>query len=215
MIGLFTLKLCGVTRAADAAIASHLEFDWLGVNVWEGSPRYVKPETRGELLREIPAGKRVAVTVNPTPEDVEQLLLTGFDRVQAHFDPIENLCQPAALAEVADGKLWLAPRLAEGATLPTAWLKLTDTWVLDAHRAGSFGGTGVKADWSRAAALQKAHPHHHWLLAGGLGPETLGAAAAVGFRFLDLNSRVELAPGLKSAEKLYDSAEILRNFVQI
>ena len=215
MIGPFTLKLCGVTRAADAAFAHHLDFDWLGVNVWAGSPRFVKPDARAELLREIPVGKRVAVTVNPSPADVTQLLAAGFDRVQAHFDATENLCDPAALAQVAEGKLWLAPRLAEGATFPAAWLKLTDTWVLDAHRAGSFGGTGVKADWTRAATLQKANPNHHWLLAGGLGPETVGEAAAAGFRFLDLNSRVELAPGLKSAEKLYESVEILRKFVQI
>ncbi len=215
MIGPFTLKLCGVTRSADAAFANHLEFDWLGVNVWAGSPRFVKPNLRAELLREIPVGKRVAVTVNPSAAEVTELLTAGFDRVQAHFDPTETLCDPGALAQVADGKLWLAPRLAEGAAFPTAWLKLTDTWVLDAHRAGSFGGTGVKADWTRAATLQKTHPQHHWLLAGGLGPETLSEAAAAGFRFLDLNSRVELAPGLKSAEKLYESVEILRKFAQI
>lgn len=214
MTGPFTLKLCGVTRAADAATALHLGVDWIGINVWSGSPRHVPADRRPELLREVPAGKRVAVTVNPTAHEVRDLLAEGFDRVQAHFDPAEGACDPAALAAVAERRLWLAPRLADGAPFPEELLRLTDTIVLDAHRAGSFGGTGAKADWSRAAALRDAHPGTTWLLAGGLGPETVGEAAAAGFRHLDLNSRVELEPGLKSAEKLHAVIGILRKFGQ-
>lgn len=214
MIGPFTIKLCGLTRAADAATALHLGVDWLGVNVWPGSPRHVPAERRASLLREVPAGKRVAVAVNPAADEVRALLAEGFDRVQAHYDPSERACDPASLARAAAGKLWLAPRLPEGASFPAEILGLVDTVVLDAHRAGSFGGTGAKGDWARAAALRDAHPGVTWLLAGGLGPETVGEAAAAGFRHLDLNSRVELAPGLKSAEKLHATAEILRKFAQ-
>ena len=213
MIGAFSIKVCGITRAADAAVCLALGADWLGVNVWSGSPRFVPAGRRETLLREIPAGKRVAVAVRPTPAETAALIAEGFDIVQAHLDPADG-DDPAPIAEAAAGKAWLAPRLAEGAPFPESWLALAGTLVLDAHQAGSFGGTGKTGDWSRANALRERHPGHTWLLAGGLGPETVEAAAKAGFRHLDLNSKVELAPGLKSAEKLHATAEVLRNFAQ-
>ncbi len=213
MIAGASIKVCGITRAADAAICLALGADWLGVNVWDGSPRFVPAGRREALLREIPAGKRVAVAVRPAPAEVAGLLREGFDLVQAHLDPAEG-DDAAALAAAAPGKLWLAPRLADGAAFPESWLPLATTWVLDAHQAGSFGGTGKTGDWTRAAGLRDRHPDRTWLLAGGLGPETVGAARQAGFTHLDLNSKVELAPGLKSAEKLHATAEVLRNFAQ-
>ena len=213
MIGPFTVKVCGITRAADAAVCLALGADWLGVNVWSGSPRCVPPDRRAALLREIPQGKRVAVTVRPGADDVLGLLAEGFDAVQVHLDPAEG-DEPSALAKAAGARLWLAPRLAQGASFPEAWLPLASTWVVDTHQAGSFGGTGKTGDWPRAAELRARHPDKTWFLAGGLGPETVGEAARAGFRHLDLNSRVELAPGLKSAEKLHAAAEVLRKFAQ-
>lgn len=213
MIGAFTIKVCGITRAADAAVCLALGADWLGVNVWSGSPRFVPAGRRETLLREIPPGKRVAVAVRPTPTEVAGLLREGFDLVQAHLDPAEG-DDAAAMVADAPGKVWLAPRLAAETPFPEGWLPLARTWVLDAHQSGSFGGTGKTGDWSRAAALRERHPDITWLLAGGLGPETVEAAAKAGFRHLDLNSKVELAPGLKSAEKLHATAEVLRNFAQ-
>lgn len=213
MIGDVSIKVCGITRAADAAVCLALGADWLGVNVWKGSPRFVPAERREALLREIPAGRRVAVTVRPSPAEISGLLQEGFDIIQAHLDPAEG-DDAAAVVAAAPGKVWLAPRLAEGAPFPDAWLPLARTWVLDAHQAGSFGGTGKTGDWTRAASLRDRHADRTWLLAGGLGPETVGDALKAGFRHLDLNSKVELAPGLKSAEKLHATAEILRKFAQ-
>ena len=66
MIGDVTVKVCGITRAADAAVALAFGADYLGVNGWSGSPRFVAQAQRVGLLREIPAEKRIAVTVNPT-----------------------------------------------------------------------------------------------------------------------------------------------------
>jgi phosphoribosylanthranilate isomerase len=165
------------------------------------------------LVREIPAGKRVAVTVRPARAEVLGLLAEGFDAVQVHLDPAEG-DEPASLAEAAPGKLWLAPRLAGTTPFPAAWLPMASTWVVDTHQAGSFGGTGKTGDWDRAAELRDRHPEKAWFLAGGLGPETVVGAARAGFRHLDLNSKVELAPGLKSAEKLHAAAEVLRKFAQ-
>jgi len=213
MIGPFIIKVCGIARSADAAVCLAAGADWLGINVWPGSPRCVAAERRGALLREIPAGKRVAVAVRPSAAEAAALIAEGFDAVQAHLDPAEG-DTPDALSAAIPGKLWLAPRLAAGSAFPGSWLPHATTWVIDTHQAGSFGGTGKVGDWTRATELVRSHPGKTWFLAGGLGPETVAAAARAGFRNLDLNSKVELAPGLKSAEKLHATTEVLRKFAQ-
>lgn len=215
MIGDVTIKVCGITRAADAATMRAAGADYLGVNLWPGSPRHVPAARRPALLREIPPAARVAVTVNPTVADFRAALAEGFAIVQAHFDPLLPDCDPAALAAAArPGQLWLAPKLAPGAELPPALLKFTTTLVHDAHAKQAFGGTGQTGDWKRFQGLQNAYPSHVWVLAGGLGPTNVAAAVAAGASFLDLNSGIELAPGLKSAEKMAEVIDVLLKYRQ-
>jgi phosphoribosylanthranilate isomerase len=45
--------------------------------------------------------------------------------------------------------------------------------LVDAHKSGSYGGTGTLADWSKAAALARQRP---LLLAGGLSPDNVAEA---------------------------------------
>ena len=97
MIGAARIKVCGITRAADAAMALAQGADFLGINCWSGSPRFVPAAARAALLREIPAEKRVAVTVNPTVAEADALIAEGFAVVQAHFDPAKAECDPKAL----------------------------------------------------------------------------------------------------------------------
>lgn len=203
MIGDVTVKVCGITRAADATVALSFGADYLGVNCWSGSPRYVDAALRSALLREIPTEKRIAVTVNPTVAEAQALLAEGFAAVQIHFDPSTRDCGPAALsAALGPARLWLAPKLADGVAWPTDLLKYSHTCLHDAHAKGAFGGTGKQADWTRFQSLQTAHAGHVWVLAGGLGPANVASAVQASARFLDLNSGVEISPGLKSAEKL-------------
>ncbi len=203
MIGQFTIKVCGITRAADAAVALSYGADYLGINGWMGSARYVAKAQRAALLREIPTEKRVAVVVHPTVAEAQALLAEGFAKVQVHFDPLAPECDPAALADaLGPDRLWLAPKLADGEVWPAELLNFTHTCLHDAHAKGAFGGTGKQGDWTRFRSLQNAHPRHVWFLAGGLGPANIVEAVQAGARHLDLNSGVEISPGVKSTEKL-------------
>ena len=66
-----------------------------------------------------------------------------------------------------------------------------------------FGGTGQTGDWAKFADHQQANPKRTWILSGGLNPENIGEALrASGARFVDVNSGVESAPGVKDREKL-------------
>ena len=215
MIGKARIKVCGITRAADAAAALAQGADFLGVNCWPGSPRFVPVAARAQLLREIPAAKRVAVTVNPSVAEALALIAEGFAVVQAHFDPAKQECDAKALsAAVGPARLWLAPKLADGAEWPAELIPLAAGFVHDAHAKDAFGGTGKTSDWSRFSQLRQRYPASLWLLAGGLGPDNIVAAKGSGADFFDLNSGIELAPGLKSAEKLSAVAEALLKIAQ-
>ncbi len=215
MIGPIAIKVCGITRVADAALALDQGADYIGVNCWAGSQRYVAPELRKNLLREIPVEKRVAVTVNPTISDVVNLIQEGFTTVQIHFDPKTKACDIAAIAKkIGPDRLWLAPKVADGEEWPTDILKLANTFLHDAHAKDAFGGTGKVSDWKRFDSLKKANPDKKWVLAGGLNPQNVAEAVAAGASILDLNSGVEIVPGLKSAEKLSDVRGRLLNIKQ-
>jgi phosphoribosylanthranilate isomerase len=210
MIGSARIKVCGITRAADAAMALAQGADYLGINCWSGSPRFVPVAARAALLREIPADKRVAVTVNPSAAEASALIAEGFAIVQAHFDPAKAECDPKALsAQLGVKHLWLAPKLADGAEWPADLIPLAEGFVHDAHAKDAFGGTGKVSDWSRFQKLLQKYPQSLWILAGGLGPDNIAAAVKSGAGFFDLNSGVELAPGLKSVEKLAGVSDVL------
>ena len=215
MIGKAHIKVCGITRAADAAMALAQGDDYLGINCWSGSPRFVPAAARADLLREIPADKRVAVTVNPSVAEATALIAEGFAIVQAHFDPAKNECDPKALsAQLGIKRLWLAPKLADGAEWPADLIPLAEGFVHDAHAKDAFGGTGKVSDWTRFQKLLQKYPQSLWILAGGLGPDNIAAAAKSGAGFFDLNSGVELAPGLKSVEKMAGVSEVLLKISQ-
>ena len=210
MVGDARIKVCGITRAADAALCLAYGADYLGINCWPGSHRFVTPARRRELLREIPGEKRVAVTVNPSPQDAIALREEGFEIIQAHFDPAGRDCDPAKLSQILGPKhLWLAPKVPDGASWPVELIPLASGFVHDAHAKDAFGGTGKQADWSRFKTLSATYPQVLWILAGGLGPNNIRSAMEANAAFFDLNSGIELAPGLKSAEKLSASCEVL------
>ena len=61
-------------------------------------------------------------------------------------------------------------------------------------------GSGMTLDWPSLAGLRFPHP---WMLSGGLGPDNADAAlAACSPNGLDMNSRLESSPGIKSPELL-------------
>jgi phosphoribosylanthranilate isomerase len=215
MIGSFNIKVCGIRHAADVALVNNFGADYLGVNCWAGSPRFVNPTQRKNLLREIKPHQRIAVTVNPTLSETQQLIDEGFAAVQIHFDPSTKACDVRAISEkIGVEKIWLAPKVADGKDWPAEIISLAKTFLHDAHSTDAFGGTGKQSDWQRFQKLQKTHPDKVWILAGGLGPKNILEALKSGAVHFDLNSGVEISPGLKSAEKLAEIHTLLLNYKQ-
>jgi phosphoribosylanthranilate isomerase len=152
----------------------------------------------------LPPRKRVAVVVEPASVALGALLTEEFDRFQIHFNadlPVATVASWSAL--ISPARLWLAPKLPPGQDVKPEWLPLADTFLLDTFHADKFGGTGEIGDWDKFKRHQATQGTKTWILSGGLNPTNLAAAiAATGAKFIDVNSGVEQAPGVKSPDKL-------------
>lgn len=212
MINGIQLKVCGLTSATDAHAAVEAGAGFLGFNFYPKSPRAISPGHFRAMAAQLPPAKRVAVCVESTPVELTRLADLGFDFFQIHFKADEPLAHLVSWIEtVGQKRLWLAPKLPPGTDVNAGWLKLADTFLLDTFAADKFGGTGRTGDWAKFKRTAAAHPRKTWILSGGLTPANVGAAvAATAATFIDVNSGVESAPGVKEAAKLQSLAKALR-----
>jgi phosphoribosylanthranilate isomerase len=185
------VKVCGLTREADALLAHALGASALGLVFHPPSPRWVTPRRASELRRALPADAYlVGVFVDRDPEEVNAIAeAVGLDAVQLHGRET-----PTACARIRRPLIKALHPGDDPAEYPA------QLFLLDAAHPTLAGGTGRLADWDLAARLASGHP---LLLAGGLGPaNVLAALQAVHPTALDVNSGVEEAPGLKDPRLL-------------
>jgi len=212
MINSVRFKVCGLTSLVDAVTADACGADYLGFIFYPKSPRYISLESYHAMAAHLPHKPRVAVTVEPTNDDLVRLKTEGFDYFQLHFPLSTPLARIEAWsALVTPEKLWLAPRVPPGERIEPATYALASTFLFDTYQAGTYGGTGQAGDWKAFARLQDDHPRLNWILAGGLTADNIIAALNVTkARMVDVNSGIESVPGIKSAEKLQRFCEALR-----
>jgi indole-3-glycerol phosphate synthase/phosphoribosylanthranilate isomerase len=202
------VKVCGLTRANDIAEARRLGASFGGLIFAEGSPRQVTRE-QAVALAAAAMMPLVGVFQNAPAEQVADLAATlGLAAVQLHGGEDEDYVE-ALRPLLPDGtEIWTAiPVSAE--IKPGA--SFGDRALFDTQAGNAFGGTGRAFDWGKVIGRPDFPAS---LLAGGLGPANAAAAARVGAWAIDVNSSVEDAPGIKSAEKLAALFEALRPAVR-
>jgi phosphoribosylanthranilate isomerase len=204
MIDGIRFKVCGLTSLVDAEFADRCGADYMGFNFHPESPRKISLDQFMAMAPRLPERKRVAVTVEPSETALKAMIDAGFDRYQIHFRGDLPLSKVEEWSQaVGADRLWLAPKLPPGTALPAGLLPLAETFLMDTYQSEGFGGSGRTGDWKSFAISRQSHPSKTWILAGGLGPENIGLALAEsGARFVDVNSRVEAAPGVKDHSKL-------------
>lgn len=188
------VKICGVTRPADARIAVDAGASAIGVIFWPGSPRCVSVKRAMQVLAEIPTGvMKVGVFVDQPRSFVEEAVRTArLDAIQLHGreNPADYNMGTLVLKSVPVSPLFDTTKLK---TIPPRVLPL-----LDAADRTRKGGTGRTVDWLVAAAAAAVRPI---VLAGGLTPGNVREAIRAVQPFaVDVCSGVETAPGRKSTE---------------
>lgn len=187
------VKVCGITRVADALLASDLGASAIGFVFWPRSPRYLAPaEARGIAARLPGDVAPVGVFVDPSAEEVRQVVEeVGLAAVQLHGDEPPAFCRELPYRVIkAVGVDGAAGTRAAASAVPAE-----ATVLLDARDPERRGGTGRTVDWEIAAAVAA---ERRVFLAGGLGAANVGAAIRTVRPYgLDVSSGVESAPGRK------------------
>ncbi len=198
------IKICGVTQADDAARVGSSGIDFIGLNFWPKSKRYVAPERApmlSAIVRSTGAAKIVGVFVDPDLEDIQQIVATvDLDIIQLHGDEDPDFVKKVSLAVYRPVWKAIAVRSSKDITHLDAWG--AEAVLLDAPTPGR-GGAGAKFDWALAREARERFPKLTIVLAGGLTPENVGGAIQqVEPWAVDVASGVEVAPGIKDAAKL-------------
>jgi len=191
------VKVCGLTRLADARLAWELGAAALGFIFHPGSSRVLTPDAAAALRRRLPREAYcVGVFVDRPADEVNAVAVrVGLDAVQLHGGESAAVCAAVRLPVIkalrsAPGE----PPVTPAPDHPAA------AFLLDAWEPVLPGGSGRRADWDVARTLAAGC---RLILAGGLTPDTIVAAAsAVRPAGLDLCSGLERAPGVKDAGRL-------------
>lgn len=198
------LKVCGLTSLLDAEFADRCGADYLGFVLHPKSPRCISLAQFGAMAPRLPMRRKVAVSVEPSLDVLAAQRDAGFDYFQIHHRLETPEAQLNAWSQLVGAKhLWLAPKLPPDTEVPAAARAVAKFILFDTFHAAGFGGSGKTGDWAGFARAQAAHPENFWILAGGLNPDNIGEALrASGAKFVDVNSGVESAPGVKDEAKL-------------
>jgi phosphoribosylanthranilate isomerase len=191
------VKICGITRLADAEAAVRYGARAIGFVFWPDSPRFVDPYRARAIARRLPPFvTTVGVFVNQPAADVNAVAaLVGVGAVQLHGDETieyaNQIRRPIVKALPVDDDT----RDEEIAAWPD-----NVTLLIDVRDQALRGGTGRTVDWARAATVAA---RRRSLLAGGLRPENLADALARVRPFgIDVSSGVEATPGVKDHGRL-------------
>ena len=189
------VKICGVTDPANALAAVELGADYLGLNFYPGSPRFVDAGRALEIARAV-AGRvpLVGVFVNAPGGQIEEIAgRVGLDLVQLSGDEGPEAVAPFAGRALKAFRTGALPDREEIASYGDLWGVL-----IDAPHGSLYGGTGAAWDYGSASGFSG-----RLFLAGGLGPDNVRRAVETARPWgVDVCSRVESAPGVKDLELL-------------
>lgn len=175
------VKICGITTLDDAIFAAQAGADFIGLNFYPKSKRYVSPEAAAVLVTDLRAALGgsipllIGVFVNTVINDIGQIIHSvGLDGVQLSGDESEAMLRelrgrgfkamrPSNLALAQEDVAYFAPTFPTDEGLPSV--------LLDASVPGEYGGTGIPAEVELAQWVRGNVPR--LMLAGGLTPENV------------------------------------------
>ena len=200
------IKVCGITREADAMSAAQHGADAIGFIFWRPSPRYVNPQLAGAIAAALPAFvSAVCVFVNPTREEVEAALEhLPAATLQFHGDEHPGFCSQFNRPYIKTARMRPGIDLVKYLT-PYAG---ASAWLIDAFDDSTYGGTGASFDWN----LLPGGLARPWVLSGGLAEDNVTAAVRRLRPWgVDVSSGVESAYGIKDAGKIAAFISGVRN----
>ena len=198
------IKICGFTRGEDLQAAVAAGADAIGLVFYPPSPRYVDLVRAAELARMVPPFVTiVGLFVNADPSTIrETLAAVPIHLLQFHGDEDEAFCRQFDRPYIKAARVKPGFDLVQYAgCFPSAQAILLDAFV------EGYGGGGKVFDWR----LIPPGMRKPIILSGGLDAGNVAdAIARVRPGAIDVSSGVEVAKGLKDAEKIREFIAAVR-----
>ncbi len=197
-------KICGLTTPEAIEAAAEAGAAYVGFVFFPKSPRNISLAEAEVLALSVPPGiVKVALTVNADDALIDDIAALPIDMFQLHGSE-----SPTRVAEVKARTglpVMKAIGVADASDLERIadYEGVADQILVDAKppKGGEVpGGNGLAFDWRLIEGRDWARP---WMLAGGLDPSNVSAAARLtGAAQIDVSSGVESTPGIKDIERI-------------
>lgn len=198
------VKICGITRPADAVAAARAGADAIGLVFYPPSPRYLSVERAREIRDALPPFvQTVALFVNADAAQVAQVIGRVHPAMlQFHGEETPQFCAQFGLPYIK------ACRVRPGAPALEYLRPFSGAaaWLFDSH-VPEYGGVGERFDWTLVPATDKPV-----ILSGGLSRDNVAEAIRrVKPWGVDVSSGVESAKGIKDAARIAAFIAEVRN----
>lgn len=219
----FMVKVCGLRDAESLCAAARAGVDMAGFVFARGGPRTIDPSGAASVVA---AAKRRLAPEGLALPPLVGLFVDADDAEVAEAAPMLDWIQchgaetPARLRALKDAfevKIMRAVGVAEARHVADAeaFAGVCDRVLFDARPPKGEtrpGGHGRRFDWAILEAYRGSAP---FMLAGGLGPDTVAdAVAACGgyarFAGVDASTGVEVSPGVKDPDRIIAFARAAR-----
>lgn len=191
------VKICGITRPEDGRSAAQAGVDAIGLVFYDNSPRCVDTVRARAICAELPPFVSVvALFVNAGRDRVSAVLeAVPVDLLQFHGTESAQECE-------GFGRPYIKAVAMQAGVDPHPLIQAhprASGFLLDAYQPDTHGGGGVAFDWHSVPERME----RPVVLAGGLTPDNVAQAVALTRPYaVDVSSGVEVAKGIKSADKI-------------
>ena len=192
------LKVCGMREVQNIGDLSALSPDYMGFIFWKPSKRYCS-----HVPKNIPSHiQKVGVFVDATLEEIQSAILShDLQAVQLHGAETPEFCRSLF------GQIQVIKAFRVGTDFDFSNLidyQAHCHYFLFDTQGPLPGGNGTTFDWQ---ILEKYTLNHPFFLSGGIGLESVEKIAEIRrsslpIHALDINSKFEVAPGLKDMNEI-------------
>ena len=193
------IKICGLTRENDIEACINAGIDYLGFNLLKVSKRFVDIQWTSKIINKYKISSKSAILIDDqvSLSDIENnfdddIILQFYGKNYENFQNY-SIFKPISVTELK--------HLSDHNINNTKNIK----YLID-NMDSALGGTGKKFDWSNLYNIDLSN----LMIAGGLSIEDIPILKEMGAWGVDLNSKLEIAPGIKDTKLI----EELRHYYE-
>ena len=180
------IKICGLTRENDIEACIDAGIDYLGFNLLEISKMLFDIQWRSKIINKYNIASKSVILIDDqvSLSDIknnfdEDIILQFYGKNYENYQNY-SIFKPISVTELK--------HLSDHNINNTKNIK----YLID-NMDSALGGTGKKFDWSNLDNIDLSN----LMIAGGLSIEDIPALQEMGAWGVDLNSKLEIAPGIK------------------